>query len=285
MYSDLSRPPLNAASLRRGLVEGPRATWSQLDVVAETGSTNADLLERIHTSGDPESLDRTVLIAEHQNSGRGRHARPWTSPPRAQISMSVVVRNPGVDPSALGWLPLLTGVAVVDALRSIAEVDAELKWPNDVLVGGRKICGILAEVAAPSGHGGAPTVVVGMGLNTGLREEELPVATATSLVLEGAACVDRDPVIRAVLRALADRIDQWHKVVGAGVSVDEALVAAYRARCATLGQRVRAILPGDRELIGIAEDVDEEGRLLIRPEAGAVVAVSAGDVTHLRPHS
>lgn len=285
MYSDLSRPPLNVASLRRGLVEGPRATWSRLDVVAETGSTNADLLASLLASDDPATLDRAVLIAEHQSAGRGRHARVWTSPPRAQISMSVVVRNAGISPSALGWLPLLTGIAVVDALRSVAEVDAELKWPNDVLIGGRKVAGILAEVAAPPVDAGVPTVVIGMGLNVGLREEELPVPTATSLALAQAACVDRDPIVRAVLRALAERINQWHSAIGDGSTADAELAADYRRRCATLGQRVRASLPGDRELIGTAEDVDGEGRLLIRPEAGEVVAVSAGDITHLRPHS
>ncbi|MBF6394157.1 biotin--[acetyl-CoA-carboxylase] ligase, partial [Nocardia farcinica] len=92
--------------------------------------------------------DRRVLVAEYQDRGRGRHERSWVSPPRAQIAMSILVRLGGIEPAVLGWLPLLTGVAVVDAVRETTGLDANLKWPNDVLIGGRKVAGILAEVAS-----------------------------------------------------------------------------------------------------------------------------------------
>ncbi|GAA4473072.1 biotin--[acetyl-CoA-carboxylase] ligase [Rhodococcus olei] len=279
MYSDLNRPPLNADALRAALVTrdagDPRAFYASLDVVEETGSTNADLLARSVDS----ALDRAVLIAEYQDHGRGRHSRSFVAPPRSSISVSVLLRMPGLPLRSMGWFPLMTGIAVVDALRSVAEVDAELKWPNDVLIGGKKVAGILAEVAATAP---APAVVIGVGLNVTITEAELPVPTATSLQIAGAATTDRDTLARALLRSLATQFAAWQED---GWQVD-GLAAAYRARCGTLGQRVRVELPGDEELVGIAADVDLQGRIVVKPDGGApAVAVSAGDVTHLRAHA
>ncbi|BDE60375.1 biotin--[acetyl-CoA-carboxylase] ligase [Rhodococcus hoagii] len=275
MWTDLNRPPLDAGVLRRALVRDaggdPDAFWSRVDVVTETGSTNADLLAAPRDADYP----RSVLIAEHQTGGRGRHARPWVSAPRALVTVSAVLDMPGMDLADIGWLPLLAGVAVVDVLRGTAGVDAELKWPNDVLIGGRKVVGILAEVAATAP---VPTVVVGIGLNVSLTEDELPVPTATSLLLEDAEVTDRTVLVRAILRELARRHREWE---AAGWKVD-ALAAAYKERCGTLGRRVRAELPGDRELIGTATDVDVEGRIVIEADGKSPVAVSAGDITHLR---
>jgi BirA family biotin operon repressor/biotin-[acetyl-CoA-carboxylase] ligase len=264
------RPPLDAEQLRRSLIESPELSFfSHIDVVESTGSTNADLIAR---AGDADA-DRAVLLAETQEQGRGRHARTWISPPRAQIAMSLLVRLRGIDPSALGWLPLLTGVAVVDALRASAGVDANLKWPNDVLIGGRKVAGILAEVAS---GGGAPTVVVGVGLNVSLTEAELPVPHATSLTLAGAEVTDRTELVRSLLTEFARRFTAWHD---AGWDATD-LIGVYRERCATLGALVRAELPGGQTLEGVATDVDTAGRLLIGDHA-----VSAADVTHLRAGS
>ena len=165
MWTDLNRPPLDGNALRRALVrsdnDDARVFWNRLDVVEETGSTNADLLAR---AADPDA-DRHVLIAEYQASARGRHSRTWVSPPQAQISMSVLLSMPGMNLADMGWLPLLSGIAVVDALRNVAEVPAELKWPNDVLIGDKKVAGILAEVARTAPD---PAVVVGIGLNVSL---------------------------------------------------------------------------------------------------------------------
>lgn len=279
MWTDLNRPPLNADALRKALVRSddgadPQAFWKRLDVVPETGSTNADLLAR--AAGAPD-CDRHVLLAEFQGNGRGRHSRTWVSPPQAQIAMSAVLTMPDLRVADMGWLPLLTGVAVVDVIRSVAKVPAELKWPNDVLIAGRKVAGILAEVAATSPD---PTVVVGIGLNVSLTKAELPIPTATSLMLEDSEVTDRDTLVRALLRELADRWRQWHD---GGWDITN-LAEAYRARCGTLGRRVRAELPGNKELIGRATDIDSQGRVVIALEGrlGESVAVSAGDITHLR---
>lgn len=258
---------MDAEQLRRSAADTPELSFfSRIDVVESTGSTNADLIAR---AADPDA-DHVVLLAETQVQGRGRHARPWVSPPRAQLAMSLLVRLPGIGPASLAWLALLTGIAVVDALRTTAGVAAELKWPNDVLIEGRKVAGILAEVAS---SGGAPAVVIGLGLNVSLTEEELPVPHATSLTIAGAWETDRTVLVRSLLVEFVRRFTAWRD---ADWATDE-LAAAYRERCATIGTEVRAELPGGRTLTGVAAGVDDYGRLLIGDQA-----VSAGDVTHLR---
>jgi BirA family transcriptional regulator, biotin operon repressor / biotin---[acetyl-CoA-carboxylase] ligase len=268
MDRDLPRPPLDAPAVRDGLV-GPGLPWRELDVVEETGSTNADLLARSAAGVD---IDGSVLVAEYQNAGRGRHGRQWLAPPRAQIALSVGVDASSVPQPGWGWLPLATGVAVVDALGAVACVDAGLKWPNDVLVGDGKLAGILAEVAAP-----APVIVVGLGLNVTMTAEEVPDPAATSLLMLGSPATDRNVLTARILRELAGRIEQWRGAGGA----DPTLVADYQRYSLTLGYRVRATLPGDRHIAGVAQAVDELGRLHI-DTGEQTVTISAGDITHLR---
>ncbi len=246
------REPLDINAIRAAAPE-----W-RVDVVEETGSTNADLLARPDIAG-------SVLLAEYQTAGRGRHGRQWSAPARSQVAMSVGVDTTGIPTDTWGWLPLLTGVAAVDVVRE--HVDAGLKWPNDVLVGAGKLGGILAEVANPG------AVVVGIGLNVSLTAYELPDPRATSLNLLGAT-VDRSTLAADLLRALASRVSQWR----AG---DPALVADYHRYSLTVGTRVRALLPGDAELLGTAVGIDEFGRLQI-DDGTSTVTVSAGDIAHLR---
>jgi BirA family biotin operon repressor/biotin-[acetyl-CoA-carboxylase] ligase len=263
------RRKLRAHDLRRPLVDQGQL-WRRIDVVDETGSTNADMLAR---AADGEDIDGVVLLAEYQSAGRGRRGRRWSAPAQSQISLSVGVGVGTVPTDAWGWLPLLTGVAVVDAVAEITGVTAGLKWPNDVLVDTGKLAGILAEVAAPG-----PVVVVGLGLNVTMTSDEAPDPAATSLAMLGAGNLDRTALAEAVLRHLATRIGGWRAARGA----DVALAADYRARSVTIGNRVRASLPGDRMIEGVAADVDDLGRLRI-DTGDDVVTVSAGDITHLRP--
>ncbi|WP_369636132.1 biotin--[acetyl-CoA-carboxylase] ligase [Nocardia sp. JMUB6875] len=263
----MDRSPLDADLLARSVTEVPGlAFFSAVEVVESTGSTNADLVARAADS----SADRVVLIAETQERGRGRHDRQWVSPPRAQLAMSVLTRVRGIAPEILGWLPLLTGIAVVDAVRGLTGVKAVLKWPNDVLVDGRKLAGILAEIAST---GTDPAVVVGVGLNVSLTEAELPVPHATSLVLSGVDNPNRTALVLAILREFAHRFTTWE---ASGWDIAD-LSAAYRERCSTIGTEVRAELPGGEVITGRATGVDGTGRLLIGDRS-----VSAGDVTHLR---
>jgi BirA family transcriptional regulator, biotin operon repressor / biotin---[acetyl-CoA-carboxylase] ligase len=262
------RTALDVNALRAELA----TPWHQLDVVSETGSTNADLLAR---AGAGMRIAGTVLVADYQNSGRGRHGRSWSAPPRSQIAMSVGVSTAGVPSDSWGWLPLLTGVAVVEALATTCQVSAGLKWPNDVLVGTGKLAGILAEVAAPTSE-----IVVGLGLNVSLSAEEAPDPRATSLTMLGATTVDRTVLVAGILAALGGRIAQWRESGGA----DDALVRDYRNHSLTVGSEVRATLPGDRTIVGTASAIDTFGRLII-DDGTTTVAVAAGDITHLRPAS
>ncbi|QHC25743.1 biotin--[acetyl-CoA-carboxylase] ligase [Streptomyces sp. GS7] len=272
-WSDLDRPPLNAAALRRALLR-PGSLWSSLDVVPVTGSTNTDLAARAGSL-----TEGAVLIAEEQSAGRGRLDRRWSAPPRSGLFFSVYL-TPRVPQDRWGWLPLLTGVATASAVARSAGVDTVLKWPNDLLVTvddtERKIGGILAERAADG-------VVVGIGLNVSLTAEELPVPTAGSLALAGARNTDRDPLLRAVLRSLEHWYGAWQEANGdPGASrVQE----AYAAGCATLGRSVRAELPGDETIQGEAVALDADGRLVLATADGVQRPVAAGDIIHLRPTS
>lgn len=271
-FSDLERPPLNARALRRGLVR-PGALWTSLDVVERTGSTNTDLVARA-----PELPEGAVLVAEEQTSARGRLDRRWSAPARSGLFFSVLLR-PGVPAHRMGWLPLLTGVAVATALSRTAGVDTALKWPNDLLLTiegeERKAVGILAEA---TGDGG---VVVGVGVNVSLRAAELPTPTAGSLALAGAITTDRDPLLRSVLRSLDQWYVQWRDADGDPAA--SRLQEAYAAGCSTLGREVRAELPGGRSTVGEAVAVDGDGRLVLATEEGVREPVGAGDIVHLRP--
>jgi BirA family biotin operon repressor/biotin-[acetyl-CoA-carboxylase] ligase len=214
-------------------------------VVESTGSTNADVAARA-VAGELPGL---VLVSEVQTAGRGRLGRSWSSPPRAGLHVSVLLTMP---PSP--WIPLLAGVAVARTLRDDAGLSPRLKWPNDVLVGGRKICGILAEVSAG-------LVVLGIGLNVSTTVAELPTdRPATSVALEGGV-TDRPTLLRSLLHHL-----------GAGATKVD-----YLALCDTVGREVDVHLPDGSVVRGGASAVDDDGRLVVDGTPYA-----AGDVVHLR---
>jgi len=254
--------------------------WTAVDVVESTGSTNVDLLAR--ADADPGVPEGQVLVAEEQTAGRGRLGRTWTSMPGASLTFSVLLRPASVPAERRGWLPLLAGVAVVSAVRAVTHgsVEAVLKWPNDVLVGDRKLVGILAE-QSPDGT----AVVMGIGVNVATPADALPVSPtglpATSLLLEGAA-VDRE----ALLLAILSQFGHWYTAFRADPDpARTGLLDAYRPLCVTLGQQVRVELPVGRFMTGTAKDIDMDGRLLVTEASGAPLAVSAGDVVHVRSGS
>jgi BirA family biotin operon repressor/biotin-[acetyl-CoA-carboxylase] ligase len=245
VFADLERPPLLRGRERRsGRLRVPGGGWT-VEVAELAASTHDDLAARAR-AGAPPGL---VLVAEEQRTGRGRRDRVWTSPPRAGLLLSALVE---VAPGP--WVPLLAGVAVARVLREVAEVPAVLKWPNDVLLDGSKVAGLLAEAV------GERAVVVSVGLNVTTRPEELPLG-ATSLVLAAATVTDRRTLLLAILRGLAG----------------ERGPADYRGLCDTLGRTVRVSLPGGASHTGTAEVVDDFGRLVVGGRA-----FLAGDVVHLR---
>jgi BirA family biotin operon repressor/biotin-[acetyl-CoA-carboxylase] ligase len=270
------RVALDAAVLCRAVVR-PGGLWRAVEVLASTGSTNADLLARA-VAGAPEGV---VLAAEEQTAGRGRMGRNWVSPPRAALTFSLLVRPDTVPPARRGWLPLLAGVSVASAVRAAASVEARLKWPNDVLAGSAKLGGILAEAFGDA-------VVVGIGLNVSTEPSELPPPgptpggplPATSLRVLGVGTGDRERLLTEILAAFEHWYQAWRQVAG---DPDRCgLRAEYTRLCATIGRRVRVERPGGQLLSGLAVGVDPDGRLLVRVSSGAEVPVAAGDVVHLR---
>ncbi|WP_130798238.1 biotin--[acetyl-CoA-carboxylase] ligase [Streptomyces otsuchiensis] len=276
-WSDLDRPPLSATALRRALI-GHDGPWTSLEVTGSTGSTNADLVAAARAGTVSPGA---VLVAEEQTAGRGRLDRGWSAPARSGIFLSVLLA-PEPPPERWGWLPLLAGVATATALSRAAGVDTALKWPNDLLVTvegeERKAGGILAERTETAD--GAAAVVLGIGVNVTLAARELPVPTAGSLRLADATVTDRDPLLRALLRSLAEWYGRWNDADGdAGAA---GVQQAYVAGCATLGRPVAAQLPGGDELRGDATALDGDGRLVIVNGDGERHAVGAGDIVHLR---
>jgi len=270
-WSDLERPSLDAQALADALTRDSRL-WTALEVVPEVGSTNAELVAR--AGRDPEdggALEGTVLVAEHQVSGRGRLDRVWTSPPRAGLTVSVLLR-PDVPAARRGWLPLLTGVALAEAVAEVTGVLPSLKWPNDLLArDGRKLAGILAESTGTA-------VVLGVGLNVSTTAEELP-DTGTSLARVLGAPVDRGPVLLAFLRAVEKRYLSWTAALGDPVA--SGLAQDYLAWSSTVGTEVTVSLPDGSTLEGTAQAIDWDGRLVVATSNGTV-ELATGDVRHVR---
>jgi BirA family biotin operon repressor/biotin-[acetyl-CoA-carboxylase] ligase len=265
-------------------MELPRSSEAtpKLRVLAAAGSTNDVLTALAAESAEP---DFSTVVTLNQTGGRGRLGRVWTAPPDKSLAVSVLLRPvlPAGEPLGVehfGWLPLIAGVAMstaVDAL--VGGRRTKLKWPNDVQIDGLKVCGILAELLP-----GADSVVIGAGVNLCLTEDELPVPTATSLLIagvhpEGDELVDL--VLSDYLTTMSELVVSFLRVgADAGASGVLDLVTEW---CSTLGQEVRVELPGGADLLGVATAIDYGGRLVVqRTSDGAVQAVAAGDVTHLR---
>jgi BirA family biotin operon repressor/biotin-[acetyl-CoA-carboxylase] ligase len=245
--------------LGRNLLVG----W-QIERVAETGSTNLDLLEAAR-GGAPAGL---VLVADHQHAGRGRLGRYWVSPPGTTLLMSLLLR-PSLPPGQLHLVVHAVGLAAVEACAELSGVRPGLKWPNDLVVGDRKLAGILAEsVVAASGS--VEAVVVGIGLNLAWPDgapDDL-AGIATTLAEASGRTIGRDDLVAALLDHLA-RLDP-----------DE-IMTSYRAGLTTIGRDVRVELH-DRLVEGRAVTVTDDGALVVRSATGADEVLHTGDVVHVR---
>ncbi len=259
--------PIPAAGYPLTAAHSPR-----VQVVETTDSTNADVVAAV--VADPAGWPHlALLVTDDQRAGRGRLDRTWTAPAGTALAVSVVVDATMIPPALRGWIPLAAGAAMTRAVRHQLTghgATAELKWPNDVLVDGGKICGILAEVVP----GDADTVVVGAGVNTRMSRADLPVATATSFAAIGAECDDD--------RLLADYVDDLGKTLARLAHDDgERVHREIEKLCATVGREVSVSLPDGSTLQGTAVRLDADGRLVV--EVGTIeTVVSAGDVVHVR---
>lgn len=246
-----------------------RAIVPVLEVLPEAGSTNDVLSAR---AGDLPDL--AVLVTDNQTGGRGRLGRQWVTPPGTALAISVLLKPVGLPPASFGWFPLLAGLAMSRALGRFVPGGVQVKWPNDVLIEGDKVCGILAELLP-----GMSGLVIGAGVNLAQTREELPTETSTSLALAGAHGVDPDAVLSAYLIQLSTLYRDF--LSAGGDPVRSALRDEVAEACHTIGRSVRVQLPSGQDLLGTAVGIDEDGRLIVESETGRT-AVAAGDVTHLR---
>lgn len=260
----------------------------RFEFVEETGSTNSDLIATAGQAGKPDALpDLTVRVAGFQTAGRGRSAREWIAPAGSSLFVSILLRpEQRIDPDRFAWLPLLAGLAMRNAVARLGgdQIEVAVKWPNDVLIaqadavefgGHRKVAGVLSELL-PDLSG----VVVGAGLNLSQTSVQLPVETATSLALSGLS-VDRGTALEAYLAEFRTLYAAF--VAAGGDAVASGLHAAVTQNCASLGRRVRVILPGNVERLGSAQGIDSSGRLTVLFDGeSAATSVAAGDIVHLR---
>ena len=249
----------------------------RLQVVESTDSTNADVVRHVTESGS-EWPHLSVLLTTDQRAGRGRLDRTWTTPPGTALAVSVLVRVPGIPLHARGWIPLVAGAAMTRAVASQLRGTghaARLKWPNDVLLDDGKLCGILAEVVP----GQPDAVVIGSGVNTRMARVDLPVETATSFAAVGLEA-DEDRLLADYLRNLKDQLGALSDAEGDAAAAG--ILDEIEMMCATIDSDVVVSLPDGAKLLGRARRVDAEGRLVVADENGAEIAVSAGDVVHVR---
>lgn len=233
--------------------------------LAETGSTNRDLL------ATHNAQQFQVLVSDFQLEGRGRLQRRWEAPAGSSLMASILLKPKFPDPTGLGWLSLLAALAIHEALAEFS-VPTGIKWPNDVLVGERKLCGILAELAESQS-----VVVIGFGINFSQQQHQLPAPGATSLALEGFE-ISKDELLAKILQ----RLRHWYQALDSegGAANRCGLRSAVIAASSSLGREVRVSFPDGTERIGIAKSIDDFGRLVVQDATEFVV--SAADIQHLR---
>ncbi len=312
MYTESDHSVLDAPRIRTIAME---TGYCSVNLYDEVDSTTTRARELLMDGTDPEREqlgELSVYASLYQSAGRGRLARAWTAPPGACLAASIVVRpHASADPLArelpedsYHWLTLIAGLSVVDIWRSYG-VDAALKWPNDVIAQGAKGCGILAQLVPESGSTeGQRSIIVGIGQNTNMSAEQLPVPTATSLSLCTGQVIDSSEVLTRLLSIFARRYRAFVRAGGDPERPDPlnsdplnsdplnsdplnpqsiSLLDQARAATATLGASVRMSLPDGSTVEGTAEDLDAQGRILIRREDGTLEPYAVGDIEHLRP--
>jgi BirA family biotin operon repressor/biotin-[acetyl-CoA-carboxylase] ligase len=266
--------PLDAQTIQRAL--STKMLGRSLHVLAEVASTNTAAAALAQESA-PHGA---VVVAESQTAGRGRLGRHWHSPSGKNIYCSVLLRAlPAREqqPLWLSWIPLIAALAISRAVQVVTGLKPSVKWPNDILIGNRKLGGILCE---SSGIGTAhASVIVGIGLNVNIRRDEFPDdlrEIATSVAVESGHPCDRTALLTALLAELETRCESFL----AGNHGD--ILEEYMLRCSTIGRRVRIELAHGEQMDGTAESIRPDGSLRILRNDHATVDIRAGDVIHLR---
>jgi BirA family biotin operon repressor/biotin-[acetyl-CoA-carboxylase] ligase len=252
---DAPRAPLDKKRISQEI-----SRYWRVSVVEVTGSTQDDLFELASTS---QALPKTILASEYQEKGRGRLDRTFIAAPHSALTFSIYI-EPKVDKSEWSFLTLLAGLSVHEALYTLdPQTTTSIKWPNDLLINGKKFVGMIAQATNKG-------VVLGIGINVGMSVDELPVGNATSLALEEFSELDRNVILAAIINHFEINLEMWEN--------DKSYLAEYRSASSTLGSQVEVTLPDGSLITSKAIDISDTGALLL--EDGNEVTV--GDVVHLR---
>lgn len=255
MSTDAPRAPLD----RKRISDEISQYW-RVSVVDTTGSTQEDLLQLV---SNEQALPKKVIVSEYQSAGRGRLDRNFEAPPMSALTFSLYI-EPKVDKNEWSFLTLLLALSIKEALVSLDNSSSiKIKWPNDLLIDEKKCAGIIAQAAEKG-------LVLGIGLNVGMNQSELPVPTATSLAIEGWSELDRNIILGAILNHFEVNLQIWE--------LGKSFISEYKEASATIGADVEVLLPGGVNITSKALGVSDAGELLL--ESGEVVSV--GDVVHLR---
>lgn len=268
-YRLVSSPDaLHADDLLAHLGDSPRIIGRDIQVFKETTSTN-DIVEKLARDGVREGV---VVFAESQTRGRGRLGRKWISPANKGLWFSILLR-PRLHPQESTQLTIASAVALRRAIISATGLRPEIKWPNDLLIGGKKVAGILTELSAEVDR--VHHIILGIGVDVNVAASELPAAIrpiATSLKIETGLDISRVELAASILRELD------HDYARLGMGKFSAVADEWEAGCATIGRNV-SVRMGDRQINGRAESLDDDGALLVRTEHGHLERVIGGDVT------
>jgi len=262
--------PLTAESIRRFLNTSVLGR-AEIEIHAEIGSTNA----RARDLAQAGAAEGALVLAESQTAGRGRLGRSWHSPAGRNLYFTLVLKPPCAPPET-ALIPLTAGLAGAEAIGRLTGVRPDVKWPNDLRLGGRKIAGILSEMECRGPK--VRFVVLGVGLNVNMTAEDLPpelAEQAGSLRLAFGRAFDRAQVLAAFL----DGFEPRYRALLSGGRAE--ILEGYRRVCQTLGSRVQYAL-GNELVTGTAEEIDGQGNLLVRRETdGRMIRITAGDVSLL----
>ncbi len=264
-YRLSSQPDLlDAAAIQAGL--STHSLGRNIIILEEIDSTNEEG-KRQGAAGAP---DGTLCLAERQTGGKGRLGRVWSSPAGTGVWMTLLLR-PQLAPKEATQLTLIAGLSVCQAIRRLTGCDAMIKWPNDVVIGRKKVCGILTELAADMER--IHYVLVGIGINANLPEFQGELQKkATSLLLETGHKINRAALIQAVLEEFETYYDRFLTDLTAD------FITPYEALCVSLNRRV-SVIRGGREITGQSIGLNQEGELLIRTDSGDILEIGSGEVT------
>jgi len=243
----------------------PTLYWESLDSTQEPAKSLA-------RQGASEGV---LVISREQKAGRGRLGRTWLSPEEGSISLSILTR-PNIDPSLLQLLSLSTAVAVHDSLKELFNINLELKWPNDVLFKGAKLCGILIEASSEPGK--VHYAVIGIGINANLNPHILSFIDKPTTSLK--AILGRDVHRGRIITTLIRKLEKEVKNLGKNEGVKECILK-YSRLCSTLGMKVK-VEQKDQVTVGTAVGISPLGNLMVEMEDGSINTFAAADITHLK---